>query len=62
MRIQATFTALTSVASGLLMPRQSNGTTTTPNVAAAQYDGYVNRKLYTERQPDIRQLVFLPRT
>lgn len=41
MRVQATITALTSVASGLLMPRQSNQTATTPNVAAAQYDGYV---------------------
>ncbi|KAJ4336707.1 hypothetical protein N0V95_008545 [Ascochyta clinopodiicola] len=38
MRVQTTIAALTSVASGLLMPRQSNETTT-PNVAAAQYDG-----------------------
>ncbi|KAF3007606.1 hypothetical protein E8E13_007889 [Curvularia kusanoi] len=40
MRVKATITALTSVASGFLTPRQSNDTTTTtPNVAAAQYDG-----------------------
>ncbi|KZM18885.1 uncharacterized protein EKO05_0010397 [Ascochyta rabiei] len=39
MRVQATITALTSVASGFLMPRQSKETTKTPNVVAAQYDG-----------------------
>ncbi|KAG9198497.1 hypothetical protein G6514_009861 [Epicoccum nigrum] len=40
MRIQATITALTSVASGFLMLRQSNETAPAkPNVAAAQYDG-----------------------
>ncbi|KAF1358457.1 Calycin-like protein [Lizonia empirigonia] len=39
MRVQTTIAALTSVASGLLMPRQSNETSTALNVAAAQYDG-----------------------
>jgi apolipoprotein D and lipocalin family protein len=40
MRVQTTIAALASVASGLLMPRQSNDTApATPNVAAAQYDG-----------------------
>jgi apolipoprotein D and lipocalin family protein len=42
MRVSATLIALSSVASGFLIPRQANDTTPgTPNVAAAQYDGYV---------------------
>jgi hypothetical protein len=62
MRIQATIAALTSVASGFLMPRQSNETAPAkPNVAAAQYDGLANQ-LYTERHPDYHQYLFLPRT
>ncbi|KAJ4309209.1 hypothetical protein N0V94_009036, partial [Neodidymelliopsis sp. IMI 364377] len=47
MRVQTTIAALTSVAtaSGLLAPRQTNETTTTPNVAAAQYDGSAKLQL-----------------
>jgi hypothetical protein len=53
MRVQATITALTSVASGFLMPRQSNETAPAkPNVAAAQYDGLANHQLYSEHHPD----------
>lgn len=63
MRVQATITALTSVASGFLMPRQSNETAPAePNVAAAQYDGLGNHQLYTDRHPDHHQLLFLSRT
>ncbi|KAH7082619.1 Calycin-like protein [Paraphoma chrysanthemicola] len=40
MRVTTTLTALTSVASGMILPRQeSNESTSTPNVVASQYDG-----------------------
>lgn len=41
MHVTSTFLVLTSAASGMLVPRTTNDTTTssTPNVVAAQYDG-----------------------
>jgi hypothetical protein len=40
MRVAITLAGLTSVVSGLVLPRQeANGTTSTPNVVASQYDG-----------------------
>ncbi|KAF2832493.1 Calycin-like protein [Ophiobolus disseminans] len=40
MRVATTITALTSVASSMIIPRQeSSGSTSTPNVVASQYDG-----------------------
>lgn len=42
MRVATTLTALTSVASSMLILRQeSNETSSTPNVVASQYDGCV---------------------
>ncbi|KAF1917637.1 Calycin-like protein [Ampelomyces quisqualis] len=40
MRVAATINVLTSIASGMILPRQeSNETSSTPNVVASQYDG-----------------------
>jgi hypothetical protein len=42
MRVVITLAALTSVAAGMIASRsESNDTTSTPNVVASQYDGYV---------------------
>jgi hypothetical protein len=63
MRVATTLTALTSVASGMILPRQeSNESTSTPNVVASQYDGYA---LFTQNQDltmiNTTQLMLLPR-